>query len=696
MAPSAILGRIAKKGHRGNDMDWRKVPRFLWTLAVSIGAVACGGDDSDRCVGCGSAVPVRVIDGPIGSAQVCLDRNGDLRCGPGESTSITSPDGRAVIDAALSDVGQRPVVAVVGADAVDADHGANVVPFVLSAPAGLPSVISPLTSLVQAEIVAGGVDLATAESAVRRRMGLTASPLDDYLVEASVHPERSVASATARVAVLALQRQLSVLSIEPGTTDILGSTISPSDIDRAAYDMLLELAPALGAAGRSAARLTAAARESSLTEAARSIVEAQSTLTRTTAPAVIGASRRLSGTPTLGQPSSTGDGLLRALSFTDASNWFYRAYLWTAADAAPDANGRVRSYEQRTRSVDGVVQTWAAGNSPERAGDVHWNGSAWANCPTGTRNTADAPDPQGWRLADYCSGRFISRNRSSAIDIGGRRLTDVVETMRRFPGTDGGVAYAAWGPADPAVLGTATLPTGSSLVLQTIYNEPLAAFTYDASSSSRLRVANPDVAAGGDGRANPALACAQVLVTTPIDAYTTFASSLEQVISRNRGTPCVLDQFTNENGASLPANERWSEVTVPIGTVPNGVQRPAGTGNHYTTIAWIRVAFDPAGGNAITWYQCFLRTGNDAPRNCSAVGTGVYTIQTLGDARVMTFSDPPLLAARLDYEAALIERAGVVRNGFRGKGTTVTAPRLNLVAANAFLATLGLPLLVPE
>jgi len=84
-------------------------------------------------------------------------------------------------------------------------------------------------------------------------------------------------------------------------------------------------------------------------------------------------------------------------------------------------------------------------------------------------------------------------------------------------------------------------------------------------------------------------------------------------------------------------------------------------------------------------------------RNCSLLGTGSYSITTLGDARVMTLSGLPSLMQRAGYSRVFVERGGKVYLGFQNPaGASQNLLRLNLEAANAVLAALpGMPAIVP-
>ena len=76
--------------------------------------------------------------------------------------------------------------------------------------------------------------------------------------------------------------------------------------------------------------------------------------------------------------------------------------------------------------------------------------------------------------------------------------------------------------------------------------------------------------------------------------------------------------------------------------------------------------------------------------------SGTYSVQTLGDARVMSFDNLPALAKRLTFDRVLVERGGAVYYGYRPvPGSTRSSVRLNLPAANALFSTLGIAPIAP-
>jgi trimeric autotransporter adhesin len=250
------------------------------------------------------------------------------------------------------------------------------------------------------------------------------------------------------------------------------------------------------------------------------------------------------------------------------------------------------------------------------------------------------------------------------------------------------VAYANWGPTDLGRLGNATFPAGAELYFQT--STPTAnALAYDVTSP--VTTYGVDAGAGGDARNNSTLACHAAFT----GAITPFnVGTLEQLAAIHRGTPCTENPQSDANGSSLNPNVWWSPTSVSLGTITDGLARPAGTGTFYTANAHLRVAF--SSGNAVTYLRCYTRTSSGSPRNCTAIGSGTYAIQTLGDGRAMTFSNLPAIAQQLSFTRVFVERGGTVYFGYRNADNVAKATlRLNLSAANALLGTLGIAAIAP-
>ncbi|MGS0758199.1 hypothetical protein ACVBEH_27995, partial [Roseateles sp. GG27B] len=84
------------------------------------------------------ALTISVIDGAIKGALVCLDANGNGACDAGETQGSTVADGTVTLTMAAADAGKYNVLALVGTDAVDADHGPVTTAYSLRAPADQP------------------------------------------------------------------------------------------------------------------------------------------------------------------------------------------------------------------------------------------------------------------------------------------------------------------------------------------------------------------------------------------------------------------------------------------------------------------------------------------------------------------------------------------------------------------------------
>ena len=102
------------------------------------------------------------------------------------------------------------------------------------------------------------------------------------------------------------------------------------------------------------------------------------------------------------------------------------------------------------------------------------------------------------------------------------------------------------------------------------------------------------------------------------------------------------------------------------------------------------MAFKGAGTNPTTYYSCKQRFDNDSSRNCTVIGTGSYSIATLGDARVMTLNNLPAQAAPLTFTRVFVERGGLVYYGYQNKLSAFSSARLNTIGGTALLGQLGL------
>ena len=148
--------------------------KVLIPLIVPLVLFGCfGGDDNAS-----TSLSGTVADGYIENATVCFDSNGNLSCDDSEPTTTTAADGSYSITANGSVAGLA-VIAVVGPDSKDADDGgltmseAGKEGFNFMAPAENPEVVSPLSTLVQFEIISNpDFSLDEAQGAVKETLGI--------------------------------------------------------------------------------------------------------------------------------------------------------------------------------------------------------------------------------------------------------------------------------------------------------------------------------------------------------------------------------------------------------------------------------------------------------------------------------------------------------------------------------------------
>lgn len=674
---------------------------FLWR-ATLLGALvstatlmaACGGSDNDADEPSSYTITGKAVDGALQGATACYDLNDNRACDAGEPTSAaTAADGSfSIAGIAPADIGKHLVLVDVPASAIDADTGAAVGrAFQMAAPATDATAdhnvfVSPLSTLVLLQMDTAGQSRADAVAFVQSQLALAVSPLADFTVSGSA--DNVKAAHAARLTRASQTQQSAALASGVGQTDISGSAVTQDDIDELAATSLLGSLPNIGGAAIDASLQgkTGTALKDAVAALAAAVV-AQNGPTVAEAVAAIGIGKL---PPDPGSTAAPAAGAtLAALRYNGASDWYMRSLQSTVADNTPDANGLTRYFEVRTR-VDAANPggiTWGFNNDYARAGDRYWNGAAWRTCDLGTRGTSTPRDATGRSSYTYCDGYEKGTTVRSAVDIAGQTLVSLLTNrIRTMPGGASGVNFADWGPADLSLLGTATFPEGSRLFYQTgLATE--SALAYATRDVDRVGVFSQAVANGGDVR-SATVACQNA-------GTEVLATSLEEMVARRPGQPCIFNQTSDVNGSSLNPNEIWGLSTVSMGDVPNGIALPAGTSNFYTTTARMRVSFTGT-GNGTVYHQCLQARTNGSPRNCTVVGTGTYTITTLGDGRVMTFNNVPAAVERVTFSRVFVERGGIVYFGYKSRvGQATPQVRLNLTAANAMLGQLNLPLIAP-
>jgi hypothetical protein len=142
----------------------RAFPLTALSLASVALLSACGGGGSST-----AAAPVAlagaVIDGYVTGAIVCLDLKSNGTCDSGEPTTTSGAGGRYSLNApAGTNLANLHIIATVPAGAIDSDApGVPVAnPYKMLAPAGMPTVVSPLTTVVSTRMITGSLSLANA------------------------------------------------------------------------------------------------------------------------------------------------------------------------------------------------------------------------------------------------------------------------------------------------------------------------------------------------------------------------------------------------------------------------------------------------------------------------------------------------------------------------------------------------------
>ena len=696
-------------------MDTKKNGLALAVVASLALVVACGGGSGGggggTTAGGGggtggtpgtatTAVAVTVIDGALRNATVCLDKNLNGVCDTGEPSAKTDASGAASLQVDAADVGKYPVLAVVGTDAVDADNGPVTTAFVLKAPADKTSVVSPLTTLVQSQVEATGASTATAEATIKAQIGLDVSLFQDFTK--STTTEGGTLNAIARTLVITTQQQSAALASSVGSTAIDGSTITQQDLNDLITRKLLEVLPAVVAkladpavqaaiASKDPAQLNAA-----LAPVVTTAVTSSGITTSSVGTLVGIANQQQVAVAEAAAPAAVA--VMNQLTYNGVGNWFQRVFTATAAQNTPDASGKTRVVERRSRANAGAVAHWAFGGNPQSQSDFHWNGSNWVQCALNAETVSTVRDAEGRSVANYCDGFDVSSSVRALFDVSGKTMIEVYNQARNAGFTNLFINNAA------TALGTATFPAESKLFYQT--NTSLStAIAYGPSRGNELLNTNAAIAAGNTSASDTTAACASILPSTPQSSYTAPATTLESFIAANPATPCYYSpnsmQVPSTSGtpatvSSGPRNEWWNNSTATMGQLGSaqvGATQTAGSESYYTTNTLLRVGFGP--GNVAKYFACQQRSTDGSTRNCDPIGTGTYSISTLGDARILTLANTPPQAATLQ-ERVFVERGGKVRVGYRNRTSPNSTARLNLQAANALLGKLGMEQISPD
>ena len=126
---------------------------------------ACGGGGTTTSP---TTLSGKVIDGYITGATVCLDVNSNNACDSGEPSATTASGGAySLVAPAGVNLNTLHLLVNVPVGAVDSVSGAVTQAYKMMAPASMPSVITPLTTAISAEMITNNLAVANARLAAR-------------------------------------------------------------------------------------------------------------------------------------------------------------------------------------------------------------------------------------------------------------------------------------------------------------------------------------------------------------------------------------------------------------------------------------------------------------------------------------------------------------------------------------------------
>ncbi|MBT9495188.1 MAG: hypothetical protein IV107_23190 [Paucibacter sp.] len=653
----------------------------LTTIAAAT-LVACGGSDDDAAAPPApepvpvktAEVAVRVVAGPLEKALVCVDANANGACDDGEVSAKTNADGMAKLTLAEADVGKHGLIAMVPVGAIDKDHGEVKTAYVMRSPADATALISPLTTLVQSQLdLMGGKKSAEAVAALQEQLGFKLGLLDDYTKKDDA--EAHLAGDMARLHVLFQQQQV---ESSKDAKDAAGVPLPASAIAALIAQVSLARLNQIGAAAvaLSQAGLEPAAKRLAMQERAAEMAKAAG-LTAANVAGLI-TIQKLPAAPEEAASAPAASMSLRWLNFSDKGNYDYRSFHATAEQNTPDANGKRRYTEfkeYRWTEPDGQTQLSQFGVSSDGRGDKSWKrtGSDWFACPAEFVHEATLWDKDGKSESSYCKSSRSSSQRK-ARDISGLTLLAVVKDIRAYPHEDEG-PFSAWGP-DPVLHADAlavNFPAKSKLYYQSSSNT-VRPISYSSSTVSNYV----------DGLAQALPAQCELWTSQSDASMKSQARSLEKVIAANPGLPCVYAT----DAATGSSNEAWAASTLRLGRIYDALFLPPSS--HY--VAGQRdLRYSFGADKSVRYWSCLVRASDYSPRNCKSLGSGSYTVEALGDARVLRLTGLPSLAASLSRSTILVERADKVYFGYQDKPKLSHQIRLNKEAADALFTALMLP-----
>ncbi len=576
-----------------------------------------------------------VADGLIQGARVCYDLNDNGRCDGGEPVSSdTGANGAYTLSVPAAEAGKHAVIAIVPVGAVDADTGIVTLPYTLKAPPNTntmaPIFVSPITTIVQEVMVASGTtDPAAAIDLVKQQLGMSISPLDNFIEMRATNPDAARAGTIAQV-ITAIKQEVGNTADTAGVSE----TQTRALLSVVVLNNLSQLANAVSSQTSSATVTAANLVATQGINSSTVVVQAQIATTIVSAT-----------TDTVTVTTPTPFVTLRDFKYTSPTNWNYRVF---TGDDASRADGFKRANDVRVNSSPyPYVRNLSYYNEAT---------SSWYACPSDGFEAIVYKDATATLPGEssYCN-TYRDSGRRSTEDLAGQTISAVV-TRIRASGLDG---YSTWAGA-PALMTdqNAVFPSGSQLRYQV--NTRLAT-PITQELANKVRVFKNTTA-------------------TSFEKWP-FAATLDEMIQFNSGN--FVNAFaagTNGGGASTDGLGQYSDASY----VAAGMQ----------ALKNYRAAFErinETSGN-VRIYPCRRSTTNST--NCfvdsqtlTNTFNTTYTIETLGDARVLKFANMPseLLALR-KTNRVYVERGGAVFYGFKDILSTDTTVRMNSTAWTALRA----------
>ena len=602
-----------------------------------------------------ATISTKVIDGPIKGAIVCLDKNSNGLCDAGEPQATTDAQGSVSFQVDAADVGKYPLVAYVGTDAVDTDHGPVTVPFLMSTTADATSLITPFTTIIQQTVSATGATTEQAVQSVKEVTGIAANLFADPVALGEK------AQTLARLIVLTSQALTTELQKAVGEIALDKTTITKESVYQAANAQTLLFLPQIVTAA------TSGQTDTQLRQSATTVV-ADGGITKDSSKLLVAAinSASIPPPPENGIPFN----VTRSLQYRDRTNYLVRFFTGTAQQATIGTDGFASITDRKVQSSNGNISRWSGTNitSPSRSNDFYFNGTAWTQCAIDRSFRATPLSDIGTSNYNFCDNFEIGRTDRTSIDVSGQSMLSVYYSIRSAGIKD------TYIESPEITLEQTTFPSGSKLRFNTSSTQSRALYFRNNPSNRIFEPTNPSCTG----------------------AYTSRAStSLESMVSKITGLLCNYNNSDSFSYQGTTYNEPIVTNYIRVLAVATIGNLPTGTGvapGFYSGNIKIMAAFDVNGTNAVSYYRCKEKFLDGNSRACEKIQDGTYVIETLGDARILKFVNLPEEVKQAGYYLVPIERGGFLYYGVQPYSVTFAWANFNSTATDALMSKLGIPL----